>query len=155
VFGFLPSLLNFHFLPFSLSHQTRRRRGEKIAYHLNIIYHYHGKAVLTFVLGLLFDIMPVTVNPAKKRRENRFFWPCLIYRYHSKTVLILMLGSLFNFASTTAPSEEEEREFFSLILFIVITARPCQLSAGLGNLALNWFCFFSVIKPSLGGENSS
>jgi len=110
---------------FSLSHQTRRRRGEKVAYHLNIVYSYHGKAVLAFVPGLSFDFMSATANPAKKRRENCFFWPCFIYRYHSKTAFILVLGSLFDFASTTAPSEEEEREFFTLTLFIAITAKPC------------------------------
>ena len=90
-----------------------------------IIYRYHGKAVFTFVPGLLFGFMSATANPAKKRRENCLFWPYFIYRYHSKTVLILVLGLLFDFASTTAPSEEEEREFFSLKLFIVITAKPC------------------------------
>jgi len=71
---FLPSLFNFFQLSlFSLSHQTQRRRGEKIAHQLNIIYRYHGNAVLTFVPGLLFDIMSATANPAKKRRENCSF----------------------------------------------------------------------------------
>jgi len=74
------------------------------------------------------------------------------YFYHGRTVVAFTLGLLLIFSPTTLilkPSEEEEREQINLFF---ITAGPCRLSAGLGNLALIWFCF--GFKSSFGGEKT-
>ena len=49
---------------------AKKRRREIEFLSLNIVYRYHGRAVLAFALGLLG-----CANPAKKRRENRVLKP--------------------------------------------------------------------------------
>jgi len=93
--------------------------------------------VFNFVLGLL--LASGQQLQTQRRRGERVLSPNIVYRYHGdiRTVSAFVLGLPLVLVNNFKPSEEEEREFLALTSFIVITAKPCWLSAGLANLTLS------------------